>query len=87
MLIALALLTLTATLVILVLLGFLLVSIRREDRSPELACRPPTRVAALMRHLCGLHVRRPPTRGPADRARPDGRLASHGIGRSSGEAA
>ena len=87
MLIALAAITLAATLMILVLLSFLLISIHREDRAPELACRPPTRVTALIRHLCGLHVRSPPTSGPADHARQGGRLTPGGIRRSSGEAA
>ncbi len=82
MLVVLGLLTLAVTLMILVLLGFVLVTIRKEDRSPELASRPPTLAAALTRHLCGLHIRKAAAIGPAGHARRDGRLASRRIGRS-----
>ena len=71
MLIALVLLTLAVTVVILALLGLLLAGIRREDRAPELACRPPTLVTGLARRLVGLHVRRPPTPVSAYDARPN----------------
>jgi len=87
MLIPLALLILAVSLFILVLFSLLLVSIRREDRGPELACRPPTMVTALTRRLCGLHVRRRETPGPADDSRLDSCLALHGTSRSSGHAA
>jgi len=66
MLIALVSLTLAVAVIILVLLGLLLTSIRREDHAPELAGRPPTLITAFTRRLCGLHVRRPTTPDPAD---------------------
>jgi hypothetical protein len=70
MLIALVLLTLAATLVVFMLLGLLLVGIRREDRAPELASRAPTLVTALTRHLVGLHVRRPTAAESVGEVRP-----------------
>jgi hypothetical protein len=70
MLIALLVITVASTLVVLVLLGLLLVGIRREDRAPELASRPSTLVTALTRHLIGLHVRRPAAAGSVGEDRP-----------------
>jgi hypothetical protein len=58
MLITLAAGTLALAFVIVAVLALLLASIRREGRSPRLACRPPTPGTALARRLCGLYVRR-----------------------------
>ena len=86
MLIALVSVTLAVAVIGVVLFGLLLTSIRREDHGPELACRPPTLVTALARRLCGLHVRRPVTPGPAD-ARLGAFLASRGTSARSRNAA
>lgn len=85
MLIVLILIAVAVTLVVLVLLALLAVVIRREDRAPELAVRPPTLVKAFARRLAGLHVRRPPVRGPDDGVPPDSCAACSGTGRRAGE--
>jgi hypothetical protein len=58
-----------------VLFVALCLSIRREDRSPRLASRPPSAGASFARHVAGLSVRRPS--GPAN-AQPDHRHTSSG---------
>ncbi len=61
--------------VLFVLFIALCLAIRKEDRSPRLASRPPSAAAALARRIAGLSVRR--SAAPTS-AQPDPRLALSG---------
>jgi hypothetical protein len=59
MLIALMLVVFVAVVVIVILLSVIVIAIRQEPRGVELANLAPSPVAAMVRRLLGVYVRRP----------------------------
>jgi hypothetical protein len=64
-------------LVLVLLLVIVVVGIRQEPSGTELTSQPPTRVAALVRRLLGVSVRKPDTQATDEDRTPESCLAGH----------
>jgi hypothetical protein len=67
----------SAMALVLVALIVVVVAMRQEPRTIELRSQPPTRIAALVRHLLGVSVRRPSPQPTDEDHTPESCLAGH----------